>query len=58
MSELCKGCKGCILYDGLEYICVVKPSYKDIECPCKTCLIKGVCHESCEKFIEYGKNFK
>ena len=48
--EECKGCKGCISS--------VKPQYIDkndklIVCPCQTCLIKGICHMSCQEYETY-----
>jgi len=48
----CKGCR------SWEETCFLKPYYTDkqgnkIECPCKVCLIKGICSKSCDDFKQY-----
>ena len=49
----CKGCK-------IIHRCLVKPKYKyknlTEECPCQTCLIKGICLHTCCIFDEYVKS--
>jgi len=50
--EECKGCRGC---DGE---CILKPNYIDkqgdkLECPCQTCLVKGICVKPCVELQEY-----
>jgi len=48
----CKGCR------SWEETCFLEPHYIDkhgikIECPCKVCLIKGICKQSCDAFKQY-----
>jgi hypothetical protein len=48
-------CKGCYCVSS-DYTCM---AHTDIfvggeQCPCSTCLIKGVCKEMCAKYIEYA----
>lgn len=51
-------CRGCLLIDpGNFYICLVSESklfeYTSEKCPCKTCLIKGMCGVVCDQFLKY-----
>ena len=53
-------CKGCFSYgkeDDFAAACDLPPTHGDVECPCLTCLIKGVCRyfSDCKKIIEYNK---
>jgi len=44
------GCKGCKTYNINGQKCYYKIYYKSIDCPCSTCLIKGICDTPCEEF--------
>jgi len=51
----CRGCRGC---RGYVNVCLLEPHYIDdqgnkTECPCLTCLIKGICNKSCDKIQTY-----
>jgi len=51
----CNGCK------SNETECVLKPYYINnqgdkLECPCSTCLIKGICIKACNEFNTYIDN--
>ena len=44
-------CKGCHIY--MEHSCSFTQA-KDVDnCPCKICLIKGVCNIGCEEYKNY-----
>jgi hypothetical protein len=44
MDNKCKGC-----YDTIHGCIVI---YSKIDtCPCRKCLIKGVCQDDCNKFV-------
>ncbi len=46
-----KECKGCHVF--MDHRCsFTDPKYVD-KCPCKICLIKGVCETACEEYIHY-----
>jgi len=53
--ERCEGCRGCSDSNGS---CVLNPYYTNkhgnkIECPCQTCLVKGICIKTCGKLQDY-----
>jgi len=46
-----KECEGC----AINHRCDLQPHYIDQQgnektCPCSTCLIKGICENSCQEF--------
>jgi len=50
-----KECEGC---GPSSVTCLLKPYYinqqgNKIECPCITCLIKGICIDPCDKIQDY-----
>lgn len=45
-------CKGCRIENFCEGIIVAS---KIGECPCRICLIKGMCKVSCEEFLQWQK---
>ena len=56
-------CKGCISYgifDGEENHCDLKPYFKNKQCPCLTCIVKGICSDisvqQCKAVAEYNKH--
>jgi len=54
-----KECEGC----DCEGSCVLEPYYineqgNKTECPCQTCLIKGICNKLCDNIITYHHSFK
>ena len=48
-------CRGCSAYYGEKSRCIVKldPHINIYECPCRICLVKGVCIDPCQKFRDY-----
>lgn len=65
--EMCKGCKmhgrDLTFIDGRKghlRKCVIKvPVLSSTEqCPCITCLVKGICSCGCEGYITYMRNEK
>lgn len=50
-------CKGCFAYNH----CYLQEAYPDNKCPCKTCLVKGVCRpiDTCDarKDLKYDENY-
>ena len=47
-------CKGCASNKSSYCRAVVIPQISSLqECPCKTCLIKMVCHDQCTKLTNY-----
>ncbi len=57
--KACKGCEGCADLSSMNKCGIfVYPTImldnKILECPCKTCLIKGICRMECESFIKYS----
>jgi len=69
--EACKGCATLVELpphnlnqeDALEYICDLECAYVPPgnisipDCPCQICLIKSICHNSCEGFIRNHYNW-
>jgi len=56
----CEGCRGCGSYhiEGDARILILRPYYineqgNKIECPCQTCLIKGICKDPCDDVQVY-----
>jgi hypothetical protein len=48
-------CKGCKSKDNCEkYIDIIKDIGK---CVCRKCLIKGICKDPCDDFINLFKNY-
>jgi len=52
MSD-CNGCASQSLYNGC---CIISISQQK-NCPCRDCLIKGMCIEGCEEFKEYENHW-
>ncbi len=54
-------CKGCKDYDpnyhhpDYKNCHVASESLNKIQCPCSTCLIKGICEISCDLFRKYDE---
>ena len=52
-------CKGCISYGKESYelvYCNLKRKFKNLECPCFTCLVKMVCKDTrCVLISDYIK---
>ncbi len=47
-------CKGCRIVDiNFCKDLIIESKIKD--CPCRICLIKGVCDKSCEEFSQWQK---
>ena len=46
-----EGCIGCIMFGGM-FECNYKSddNFDERFCPCKDCLIKSICEESCDKY--------
>jgi hypothetical protein len=47
-------CKGCYMYEHAVECKYVDKFLAEL-CPCKECLVKIMCEESCEKFVEIDK---
>lgn len=54
MESECKGCKS---YDEKEYcrFGIIQNIENTKGCPCRTCLIKVVCNDLCDEFLEYKR---
>jgi hypothetical protein len=50
-NNLCKGCNSAI---WIPSICSNTPISNGKECPCVSCLVKGMCVEPCGEFVRYG----
>lgn len=52
--SLCNGCNMKTTV-GDQPICIVSklPAYKNDKCPCITCLVKGICRNTCDAFSDY-----
>ena len=52
-NEKYKECKGCVIIKN----CSLKPRFESNgiieECPCATCLVKGICSPICKSFNDY-----
>jgi len=62
MTELYKDkeCEGC---GPSSVTCILEPYYINkqgdkLECPCITCLIKGICIDPCDKIQDYYYNIQ
>jgi len=51
MSRSHKECEGCMMLKT----CNMEPKYKTVECPCVSCLVKGICLICCEPYDGYVK---
>lgn len=60
MDKVPDECRGCVTScTSLRPSIVV--NNKKIECPCRTCLVRGMCTEgirTCEDILIYARNFK
>ena len=45
-DEECKGCFAAVKPGQGIYACRMLPRYKSLECPCLTCIVKGVCRNT------------
>jgi len=54
MSSECEGCK-LYQYDNSECCCSVgiPASNHDMECPCRTCIVKPICNQVCNDLREH-----
>jgi hypothetical protein len=51
MSSIDEGCAGCAVFgDILNCNYKSDDQFDEKFCPCKDCLIKGICMESCEDY--------
>jgi len=56
MKNECEGCLSFSLDISRGIDCEIPPWIPTGEkCPCLTCLIKGMCHNSCDAFENYVK---
>ena len=58
-------CKGCAInrvcnhiYKCPKNLTEIRVNSEIYKCPCKTCLIKGICNEPCEDFVNFEKIIK
>lgn len=56
MTDMDKICKGCCSYenyldDPKKYVMCQDYTSLRVDCPCQYCLIKMVCVDACDKFI-------
>lgn len=58
MSSNDPKCKGCLSYQNSGYPCTLPSSHKHKDCPCLTCLVKGVCkdYRNCVLLLRYDTN--
>lgn len=50
-------CKGCRTFMSAYVKCSSMLANKGSECPCKICLIKGVCNTACEEYETFSSGF-
>ena len=49
-----KECEGCLSHHLRANTCAIPPIiYDDIECPCRTCIVKVTCNHMCDKLSRY-----
>lgn len=52
-----EGCKGCRTYEKCKSyegnLCQVIEYGDPINCPCRNCIVKSVCDDTCKKFLEW-----
>lgn len=51
-----KECRGCMMFEKENKECEIRviPYMPKVgHCPCKTCLVKGMCQNECTDFIQY-----
>ncbi len=53
----CKGCGSCGAKIMRSCRAGLKPHLKSGDCPCLTCLIKGICTIVCEDFTQYRNKY-
>ena len=52
-----ENCKGCRTFMNTYVKCSPMLANKSSECPCITCLIKGVCNMACEEYEIFSSGF-
>lgn len=62
VNNLCKGCNSNKLVDmgsvdPTKVLCLIKPVYKGVTCPCVTCLVKSMCQQGCEKYKAFADRY-
>jgi len=55
-----KECKGCLVneLDIVGHQCIFQGDYKYLylNCPCRVCLVKGICRNQCEEYNQHGED--
>ena len=54
VQKFLDSCRGCYMYEHAVECKYVDKFLAEL-CPCKECLVKIMCEESCEKFVEIDK---
>lgn len=53
MAEKESECEGCRSYEGYCKFGIIQNIAKTNGCPCRTCLVKGICNDLCDDFMDY-----
>lgn len=48
-------CKGCCTYEGMRKCKFIRQGDK---CPCRMCLVKGVCIRECDEFSTFSVTYR
>lgn len=52
-------CRGCGFFDTEHKFCIANIKSRciikneEVFCPCRICIVKGMCHDPCEDLIQY-----
>lgn len=59
MSELETECKGCgVLQEFGECNIQIERPKEYSKCPCRICLLKGICETTCEDYKKFWPNYQ
>lgn len=45
-------CEGCIMFINYKYCDIIRTGREE-DCPCRNCLVKVICTETCDKYNVY-----
>jgi len=48
-----EGCQGCLSAARVKCYYFIKGAASIVKCPCRKCLVKGICREACDDFEKH-----
>lgn len=57
MKQIPEDCKGCYENGASVFSkCPFIKQYRFLECPCRICLLKGICGNTCEEYESFRES--